>query len=209
MTAEKRKAVIDEVEKGLNAKGDQADRKTIALQGQLEELRKETQAGEILRDLPPLMDTNEVAVEEAVAVHQANVQRVTAVEVRIFCHQSYRRTSLNPLVLPQASLESITSAESIPHRDGPIQILEKSLPNMDSRTAQLQEFAEGIARLINKFPWSGVRSTPRQKTSLFRAFVPVSQCAWAGYQEVVVTSQLYIHSVILMTTRLLLTTTSC
>ena len=93
-----------------------------------------------------------MAVEEAVAVHRANVQRVTAVEVRIFCHQSYRRTSLNPFVLLQASLETITSAESIPHRDGPIQILEKSLPTMDSRTAQLQEFAEGIARLIKQAP---------------------------------------------------------
>ena len=152
LTAEKRKAAIDEVEKGLNAKGDQVDRKIIALQAQLEELRKETRAREILRDLPPPMDPNEVAVEEAVTVHQANVQRVTVVEVRIFHHQPYRCTSPNHLVLLQASLETITSAESIPHRDGPIQILEKSLPTMDSQTAQLQEFAEGIAKLIKQVP---------------------------------------------------------
>jgi len=49
-------------------------------------------------------------------------------------------------------VQTITSAESIPHKDGPIEILEKSLPTMDGQALQLQEFAEGIAKLIRQVP---------------------------------------------------------
>lgn len=40
----------------------------------------------------------------------------------------------------------------MPHRDGPIQTLEESLPTVDSQALQLQEFAEGIAKLIQQTP---------------------------------------------------------
>jgi hypothetical protein len=60
--------------------------------------------------------------------------------------------SLNPPVLLQASVQTITLADSIPHRDGPIQALGESLPTMDSQATQLQEFAEGIAKLIRQVP---------------------------------------------------------
>lgn len=49
-------------------------------------------------------------------------------------------------------MQTITSAESAPHRNGPIQTLEKSLQTADSEAVQLQEFAEGIARLIQQVP---------------------------------------------------------
>ena len=52
-------------------------------------------------------------------------------------------------------MQTITLAESAPHRDGPIQTLEKSLPVMDGQALQLREFAEGIADLIKQVP--GVR----------------------------------------------------
>lgn len=83
LTVEKRKAAIDEAENSLSTKHDRVDRSLIALQARLEDMAKEKQAREIIRDLPPPVDPNETAVEEAVIVHQANVQRVTVVEVRI------------------------------------------------------------------------------------------------------------------------------
>jgi len=49
-------------------------------------------------------------------------------------------------------VQTITSAESTPHKDGPIETLEKSLPTMDGQAPQLQEFAEGIAKLIQQVP---------------------------------------------------------
>lgn len=49
-------------------------------------------------------------------------------------------------------MQTITLAESIPHRGGPGQTLEESLPTVDSQALQLQEFAEGIAKLIQETP---------------------------------------------------------
>ena len=49
-------------------------------------------------------------------------------------------------------MQTITSAELAPHRDGPIQTLEESLPVMDGQALQLREFAEGIADLIKQVP---------------------------------------------------------
>lgn len=56
------------------------------------------------------------------------------------------------LVLLQVSIQTITSAESIPHKDGPIEALEKLLPTMDGQAPELQEFAESIAKLIQQVP---------------------------------------------------------
>ncbi|KAF9645302.1 hypothetical protein BDM02DRAFT_598699 [Thelephora ganbajun] len=131
LAEEKRKAAIDEMEKRMNERHDHVDQNLLTLQARLEELTKEKQARKILRDFPPPVDPNEMAVDEATIVHQANVQRVVAVE---------------------ASVQTITSAESIPHRDGPIQTLEESLPTTDSQATQLQEFAIGLAKLIKQVP---------------------------------------------------------
>jgi hypothetical protein len=49
-------------------------------------------------------------------------------------------------------VQTITSAESIPYKDGPIETLGKSLPTMGDQALQLQEFAEGIAKLIQQVP---------------------------------------------------------
>lgn len=46
----------------------------------------------------------------------------------------------------------MTSAEEIPHKDGPILVLEESFPTQDCQSLQLQEFAESIARLIHQVP---------------------------------------------------------
>lgn len=82
LAQESRMAAIIEGEKRLNERHDHVDRTLTTLQAQLEELTKEKQAREIIRDLPPPVDPNEMAVEEAVTAHQANTQRLIAVEVR-------------------------------------------------------------------------------------------------------------------------------
>lgn len=79
----KRKAAIDEVEKRLNEQHDCVDQKLLDLRARLDELAKEKETRETARNLPPLVDPHEVAVEEAVIVHQANIQRVATVEVCI------------------------------------------------------------------------------------------------------------------------------
>lgn len=78
---ERRKAAILEGEKRLNEKHDCIDQTLIKLQARLEELTKEKQARETFLDVPPSVDPDEVVVVEAVAAHQANVQRMVAVEV--------------------------------------------------------------------------------------------------------------------------------
>ena len=87
---EKRKASMDEVVKRWNEKHDLVDRNLLVLQSRLDELAQEKQAREAVRVLPDPVDHNKMAVEEAGAMHQANVQRVVAVEVR---------TCLGPSVL--------------------------------------------------------------------------------------------------------------
>jgi hypothetical protein len=83
LAGEKRRAAILEAENKLKEKHDHLDRNLIALQAKLEDLMKEKQAREVNCGLrPPPADPIEIAVEEAVAVHQSNVQRVVAVEVR-------------------------------------------------------------------------------------------------------------------------------
>lgn len=79
---EGRRVVILEGEKRLNERHDHIDRNLIVLQARLEELTKEKHASQILRDLPPRVDPDQEAVEEVVTAHQANVQRLIAVEVR-------------------------------------------------------------------------------------------------------------------------------
>ena len=49
-------------------------------------------------------------------------------------------------------MQTTTLVESIPHRDGPIQTLEESHSTMGSQAPQLQEFAEGISKLIQQVP---------------------------------------------------------
>jgi len=83
LAEEKRKAAIKEVEERLNEQHDCADRKLLELRTRLDGLAKEKEAREIVRSLPPPVDPNQMAMEEAVVVHGANAQRVTAVEVRI------------------------------------------------------------------------------------------------------------------------------
>ena len=152
LAQDRRKTAIVEGEKRLNDKHGLVDQNLKVLQDRLEELTKEKQAREIFRELRPSpVDPNEVAVEKAVTTHQANVERVVAVEVR------YKLIGLTPdflilFVLLQTSLQTITSAEEIPHKDGPIQALEGSFPTPDCQSIQLQEFAEGIARLIYQVP---------------------------------------------------------
>ena len=150
---EKRKASMDEAVKRWNEKRDLVDRNLLVLQGRLDELAQEKQAREAVRDLPDPVDHNKMAVEDAGTMHQANVQRVAAVEVRTCLGPSVLAAYLlNPPVALQASVQTTTLAESIPHRDGPIQTLEESLPTMDSQAPQLQEFAEGVAKLIQQVP---------------------------------------------------------
>jgi len=115
----------------LNEQHECVDRNLLELQTRLDELAKEKEAREVVRELHPPVDPDAKAVEEVAIEHEANVQRVTAVEV---------------------SVQTITSAESAPHKDGPVQILEKSLPTMDGQAPQLQGFAEGIAKLIRQVP---------------------------------------------------------
>ena len=55
-------------------------------------------------------------------------------------------------VLLQASIQTITAAESIPHKDGLIETLEKSLLTADGEAPELQEFIESIAKLIQQVP---------------------------------------------------------
>ena len=151
LAEEASKAAITEVEERLKEQRDCVDRRVVELQARIDELAKEKEARELVRSLPPPVNPHKVAVEEAVIVHEANVQRVAAVEVRICLNSSVLCILLNPVPL-QASVEMITSAESIPHKDGPIETLEKSLPTMDGQALQLQEFAEGIAKLIQQVP---------------------------------------------------------
>lgn len=83
LAAEKRRAIIVEAENKLKERHDHIDRNLTNLQAKLAELTKEKQAREVQRNLPPPpLDPNEMAVEEATTAHQANVQRVIAVEVR-------------------------------------------------------------------------------------------------------------------------------
>ena len=82
---EKRTAAIVEGDQRLNETHDNLDQNLMVLQARLEELTKEKRAIEILRDLPPPVDPTQIAVDEEVAAHQANVQRVITVEV---CYQS-------------------------------------------------------------------------------------------------------------------------
>ena len=60
------------------------------------------------------------------------------------------RALLNPFAPPQDALQTITNAEETPHKDGPTQVIEESLPATDSHAVQIQEFAESIAKLIQK-----------------------------------------------------------
>ena len=76
--------------KRWNEKHDLVDRNLLILRGRLDELAREKQAREAVRDLPDPVDHNKMAVEEAGTMHQANVQRVAAVEVH---------TCLGPSVL--------------------------------------------------------------------------------------------------------------
>ncbi|KAF9789894.1 hypothetical protein BJ322DRAFT_564468 [Thelephora terrestris] len=132
LAGEKRRAVILEAENKLKEKHDHLDRNLIALQAKLEDLMKEKQAREVNCGLrPPPADPIEMAVEEAVAAHQTNVQRVVAVE---------------------NSLQTITSVEGNPHKGGLIQTIEESLPAPDCQSLQLQVFAESIAKLIYQVP---------------------------------------------------------
>lgn len=153
MAEDKRKAAIDEVLKRWDEKHEHVDRNLVALQAQLEKLAEEKRARETIRDLPPPVDPSKIAAEEARTAHQANVQRVAAVEVRICLRPTVLTVHLlNHFFLLQASVQTITLAESTPHRDGPIQTLEESLPTVDDQVLQLQGFAEGIAKLIQQVP---------------------------------------------------------
>lgn len=49
-------------------------------------------------------------------------------------------------------MQTITLAESAPHKDGPGQALEGSLPTAENQVLGLQEFAESIAKLIQQVP---------------------------------------------------------
>lgn len=80
---EKRKKAIDEVSKRWEEQHDLVDRNLLAIQARLDELAKERQAREILRDLPPPEHRNKMAVEEAETAHRTNVERVALIEVRI------------------------------------------------------------------------------------------------------------------------------
>ena len=152
LAEERRKAAIEDLEKRLNEQHDCVDRKLLELQARLNDLVKEKEAREIIQNLPPPVDPREAAVEEAGVAHKATVQRVTDVEVCIRLSSPALVVHLLNRVRLQDSLQTITSAESIPHKDGPIATLEKSLPTADSHALQLQEFAEGIAKLINQIP---------------------------------------------------------
>lgn len=79
---EQRSTTIVGGEQRLNERHDHLDQNLMVLQTRLEELAKERRARETIRDLPPPVDPDQMAIDEAVAVHQANVQRVIAVEVR-------------------------------------------------------------------------------------------------------------------------------
>lgn len=126
LAEERRRAVILEAEGRLKERHDQIDRNIISLKARLEELTKEKEAREVHRDTSPPVDPEEIAVEEALGLHQANVQRVVALE---------------------SSLQTIASVEGSPN-----QTLENSLPTSDGHVAQLQELAEAIATLISQVP---------------------------------------------------------
>lgn len=149
---ERRRVAIVEVEKRLGEQHNCVDQKLVELQARLEELAKEKEAREIDRNLFPPVNPHKAAMEKAMVVHAANIQRVAAIEVRICLGSSALVVYSLDLVLLQASVQTITSAESIPHKDGPIETLEKSLPTMDGQAPQLQEFAEDIAKLIQQVP---------------------------------------------------------
>jgi len=81
--AEERRVAIVEVEQRLEKQHDCADQKLVELQVRIDELAKEREAREIVRNLPPPVNPHKIAVENSVVVHAANIQRVAAVEVRI------------------------------------------------------------------------------------------------------------------------------
>lgn len=83
LAEETRRAVISEMEKGLNEQHDCVDRTLVEIHARLGELARERGAREILRNLPPPVNPHKLAVEEAMTIHEANIQRVAAVEVRI------------------------------------------------------------------------------------------------------------------------------
>jgi hypothetical protein len=149
---EKRMAAIDEVMERWNEKHEHVDRNLAAIKAQLDELAREKQARETFRDLPPPMDPNKMIVEEAETTYKVNAQRVAAVEVRIRPRLSILTAHFTEFVLLQAAVQTITTVESTPHRDGPNRTIEESLPNMDSQALQLQEFTEGIVKVIKQVP---------------------------------------------------------
>lgn len=82
LAEERRRAAIAEVEARLKERHDHVDRSIIALKARLEGLINERQAREAHRDTSPPVDPDEMVVEEAIGLRDANVQRVVAVEVR-------------------------------------------------------------------------------------------------------------------------------
>ena len=64
----------------------------------------------------------------------------------------FTESTCSPLVFMQASVQTVTLAESTPYRGGPVQTMAESLPTMDSQALQLREFAESIAKLIQQVP---------------------------------------------------------
>lgn len=78
---EKRKAGIDNVVEKWNETHGLVDQTIITIQARLDELAREKQIREVHRDLPPPVDHDKMAVDEAKTAHQANLQRVAVVEV--------------------------------------------------------------------------------------------------------------------------------
>jgi hypothetical protein len=82
LAEETRKAALAEVEERLDEQHNCVDWKLVELSTRLDELAKEKEAREIVRSLPPPTNPHKVATEKTMIVHEANVQRVTALEVR-------------------------------------------------------------------------------------------------------------------------------
>ena len=143
LAEEKRRGVVIEAEKKLDEMHNSVDRDLTILRTRLDQLAKEKEATEVLRNLPQQVDPNEMAVEEAAASHRGNGQRIVVVEVR--------SGSTDPFVIlipSQNSLQTIASVEDTSRNGGPNQIFE----DPTSGSLQLQEFAESIAMLIRLVP---------------------------------------------------------
>lgn len=83
LAEDRRRTTVTEMESRLKEGHDHLDQTILTLTDRLDKLRKERQAREVIRDLSPVVDPNEMAVEEVTATYKANVQRVVAVEVRL------------------------------------------------------------------------------------------------------------------------------